>query len=148
VPPSPDATLLNDSQRRHLGVTLSQIQRLLHEVLALLTSGTPAGGMVADAHDIPAEFTRRAPALVAEIDAQIAALANRFDLPRREQSRYRWVRAVLGTSIDHLEDTRAVSLRAYGEVHPELAAALDPDLRALQERLRGLLATLQWGTNP
>jgi hypothetical protein len=33
-------------------------------------------------------------------------------------------------------------------VHPELAAALDPDLRALQERLRGLLATLQWGTNP
>jgi transposase-like protein len=148
VPPSPAATLLNDSQRRHLGVTLSQIQRLLHEVLALLTSGTPTGGLVADAHDIPAEFTRRAPALVAEIDAQIAALANRFDLPRREQSRYRWVRAVLGTSIDHLEDTRAVSLRAYGEVHPGLAAALDPDLRVLQERLRGLLATLQWGTNP
>lgn len=148
MPPLPDATLLNDSQRRHLGVTLSHIQRLLHEIVALLNTAAPPGGLVTDAQDIPAEFARRAPALVAQLDAQIALLADRFDLPRREQSRYRWVRAVLGISIDHLEDTRAASMRAYGEVHPELAAALDPGLRTLQEQLRALLSTLEWGTNP
>lgn len=141
-----DAALLNDSQRRHLGVTLSQIQRLLHEIVSLLNSAAPPGGLVTETQDLPAEFARRAPALVAQLDARIAALADRFALPRREHSRYRWVRAVLGISIDHLEDTRAASLRAYGDVHPGLAGALDPELRLLQEELRGMLTTLEWGT--
>jgi len=145
VPPSPEATLLNDSQRRHLGVTLSQIQRLLHEIVSLLNATAPPGGLVTDAQDIPAEFARRAPAMVAELDTRIAALADRFELPRREHSRYRWVRAVLGISIDHLEDTRAASLRAYGEVNPGLGAVLDPELRTLQEELRAMLTTLEWG---
>ena len=127
-------------------MTLSQIQRLLHEIVSLLNTPASQSGMVTDAQDIPGEFARRAPALIAQIDAEIAALADRFDLPRREQSRHRWVRAVLGISIDHLEDTRAASLRAYGDVHAGLAAVLDPELRTLQERLRALLTTLEWGT--
>jgi len=144
VPPSLDASLLNDSQRRHLGVTLSQIQRLLHEIVSLLNTAAPPGGLVTEAQDIPEQFARRAPALVAQLDSRIAALADRFELPRREHSRYRWVRAVLGISIDHLEDTRAASLRAYGAVNPGLAGVLDPELRLLQEELRAMLTALEW----
>jgi hypothetical protein len=46
-------------------------------------------------------------------------------------------------SIDDLEDTRAGSLRAYGDVDPGLAQVLDPGLRAVQEELRGLLELLE-----
>lgn len=140
-----DAALLNDSQRRHLGVTLSQIQRLLHEIV-LQVQGPAAHGLVHETQDVPAEFARQVPALVERVDARIGALAERFALPRREHSRYRWVRAVLGISIDNLEDTRAASLHAYGDVHPGLASALDPELRALQEELRSMLTTLEWGS--
>jgi hypothetical protein len=136
--------LLNESQRRHLGVTLSQMQRLLHEIDALVQSSAPQNGLVTEADDVPGGFARTFTEKLALIDGRIAALANRFDLPRREQSRFRWVRAVLGTSIDNLEDTRAKNLRAYGPVHPALADVLDPELLALQEQLRALLAALEW----
>ncbi|HEV8612290.1 MAG TPA: hypothetical protein VGQ73_02195 [Gemmatimonadales bacterium] len=140
---SPDAALLNEHQRRHLGITLGQMQQLLHEIGALLNTPAPQDGLVTEADDIPSEFMRRAPQAIAQIDAGIAALAERFELPRRERSRFRWARAVLGISIDNLEDSRAGKLRAYGEVNPELAAALDPELFALQSQLRALLFLLE-----
>ncbi|HEV8149962.1 MAG TPA: hypothetical protein VGP61_07225 [Gemmatimonadales bacterium] len=138
-----DAALLNEHQRRHLGITLGQMQQLLHEIAALLHTPAPQDGLVTEADDIPPEFARRAPQAIARLDAGIAALAERFALPRRERSRFRWARAVLGISIDNLEDSRASKLRAYGEVNPELAAALDPELHALQSQLRALLFLLE-----
>jgi hypothetical protein len=143
VPGSPEATLLNDHQRRHLGITLGQVQRLLHQIGALLTAPAPRDGLETEADDLPAEFGRRAPEAIAGLDRKIAQLADRFALERREHSRYRWVRAVLGISIDDLEDVRAESLRPYGDVDPALAPALDPGLRAVQDELRGLLALLE-----
>ena len=139
----PDAALLNDHQRRHLGITLGQVQRLLRQIGELLRFPGPAGGIETETDDLPAEFALGAAAALADLDARITALADRFELPRREHSRLRWVRAVLSMSIDDLEDTRAGSLRAYGDVDPGLAQVLDPGLRAVQEELRGLLELLE-----
>jgi hypothetical protein len=145
--PVSDASLLNDSQRRHLGITLSQLQRLLREIAILLNTPAPHEGLVTEADDIPQEFARHAPHTIALLNARIGDLTQRFDLPHRQQSRLRWVRAVLGIGIDDLEDTRARSLRAYGEVHPELAATLDPAVRDLQGHLRALLFLLDSGAD-
>jgi hypothetical protein len=144
--PVTHASLLNDSQRRHLGITLSQLQRLLREIAILVNTPAPRDGLVTEADDVPAEFTRHAPQVIALLNARIGELTNRFDLPHREQSRLRWVRAVLGIGIDDLQDTRAVSLRSYGDVHPALAAALDPAVQELQRQLRGLLFLRESGT--
>jgi hypothetical protein len=141
--PVSDASLLNDSQRRHLGITLSQLQRLLREIAILVNTPAPRDGLVTEADDVPAEFARHAPQVIALVNARIGELTNRFDLPHREQSRLRWVRAVLGIGIDDLQDSRAMSLRAYGDVHPGLAAALDPAVRDLQGQLRALLFLLE-----
>ena len=141
--PPPEAELLNEHQRRHLGITLVQLQRFLNEVSVLLATPAPRLGLVTEADDLPADFARAAPSAIAVLDARIARLAERFDLPAREQSRFRWVRAVLGHSIDNLEDTRARALRAYGDVHPDLAQALDPALVDLQGGVRGLLRLLE-----
>lgn len=48
VLPPTDAALLNDSQRRHLGVTLSHMQRLLHEIVALLNTPAPRDGLLTE----------------------------------------------------------------------------------------------------
>ena len=141
-----EASLLNDSQRRHLGITLSHLQRLLREVSILLNTPAARDGLVTEADDIPPEFTRHAPPVIARVNEQIGALSDRFELPQREQSRLRWVRAVLGIGIDDLQDTRAVSLRSYGDVHPALAPALDPSVQELQRQLRALLFLLDAGT--
>jgi hypothetical protein len=140
-----DAGLLNDHQRRHLGVTLGRIQRLIRELEAMLDSPPRRDGMELDVDDIPPEVRLRAIPTLEDLNARIDELADRFDLPRRESSRFRWVRAVLGVSIDHLEDSRSTALRAFGAVHPALARALDPSLKALQERLNALLSLLHAG---
>ena len=145
--PAPDAALLNEHQRRYVGVTLGQCQQLLHEILALLNTPASQSGLVIEADDLPLEFARRAPLEIARIDAAIGELAERFDLPRREESRLRWIRAALGISTDDLEDTRAGSLHRYGRVDPALSAALDPAIGALQAQLRALLTLLEWGSN-
>jgi hypothetical protein len=143
VAPASDASLLNEHQRRHLGITLGQMQQLLHEIGGLLDTPAHQEGLVTEANDIPGAFARLAPGALAQLDARFDALAERFELPRRERSRFRWVRAVLSISIDHLEDSRAASMRAYGEVQPGLAAALDPELGAVKEQLRALLFLLE-----
>jgi hypothetical protein len=142
--PSADAALLNEHQRRHLGITLGQIQQLLHEITALLQA-PPRDGLVLEEDDIPAEFARRAPQAIAQLEAEIARLGQRFELPSRARSRFRWVRSVLSISIDNVEDSRAARLRAYGTVNSELAPVLDPELRALQGQLRALLFLLDSG---
>jgi hypothetical protein len=145
VSPPSEAALLNEPQRRHLGITLVQLQRFLNE--ARLLAATPAlrEGLVTETDDLPPAFAHAAPAAIAALTARIGRMAERFHLPAREQSRFRWVRAALSVSIDNLQDTRARALKAYGEVHPELPEALDPALADLQTGLRELLRLLEHG---
>lgn len=135
--------LLNESQRRHLGVTLSRIQTLLQSIRHLTVAPAPTGGLITELNDLPPQFTRDAPELLLAIESELGALAAQFGIPVRERSRYRWVRAVLGNSIDNLEDTRPSKLHPYGPVHPDLEAALDPALLDLQRQLRELLRLLE-----
>jgi hypothetical protein len=143
--PPVSADLLNEPQRRHLGVTLSRIQTLLQNIRHLIAAPASPGGLITEVNDLPDEFAREAPAHLLAIESELGALAAQFGIPARERSRYRWVRAVLGNSIDNLEDTRPAKLHPYGPVHPELEALLDPTLRDLQRRLRDLLLLLESG---
>jgi hypothetical protein len=137
--------LLNEPQRRHLGVTLSQIQAFLQNIRHMVADPVSTGGLISEVNDLPGRFVRDAPRILDHIDAELDDLAERFGIPAREHSRYRWVRAVLGNSIDNLEDTRPGKLHPYGTVHPDLTAVLDPPLLDLQQRLRDLRALLESG---
>lgn len=137
--------LLNEPQRRHLAVALSRIQTLLQDIRSMVTASPTTEGLITELNDVPEEFIRRAPPLLLAAEADLGWLADRFGIPPRERSRYRWVRAVLGNSLDNLEDTRPAKLHPYGSVHPDLEAALDPALRDLQRQLQDLLALLESG---
>jgi hypothetical protein len=65
------------------------------------------------------------------------------DLPRREGSRLRRIRTVLGILASDLEDARAEKLQGYGTVDPALAGVLDPGIAELQQELRSLEDLLQ-----
>ncbi len=59
-------------------------------------------------------------------------------LPRREHSQRRWVRSVVNLAINDRYEICALEHRGYGEVHPRLAAVLDPGIRDLQGQLAAL----------
>lgn len=144
-PPSQEWPRLTEDQRRHLGITLGRLQQQLREVGRALTQPAPRDGVVIEAEDLPPAFHRDAAGIIARISQGIAVLASRFDLPRREGSRLRWVRAILGILGSDLEDARAEKLRGYGTVDPALAGVLDPGIEELQQELRRLEDLLQSG---
>jgi hypothetical protein len=115
----------------------------LREVELALTLSVPREGLVIEADDLPLPFRREAAGIIARVHQRVTALARRFDLPRREGSRLRWVRAELGILGTDLEDARAEKLRGYGRVDPELAGVLDPGIGELQDDLRALERLLQ-----
>jgi hypothetical protein len=120
-------SLLTSNQQRRLGTHL----RLLLDDLAALSelpemaqAGT-AGGRV-----------RR---LVDAARAAASALRVRLELPPDHgPALARRVAATAEVWAVRVEDLRARRLRAYGEVHPGLAAVLDPPLDELRRALVAL----------
>jgi hypothetical protein len=142
---SPDHPRLTEAQRRHLAITLGLVQQQLRAVETALTLPAAQEGLVTQVEDLPTAFRQDAAEIIARINQQVTALAGQFDLPRREGSRLRWVRAILGILWSDLEDARAARLRGYGNVDPALAGVLDPSIEMLQMELRSLERLLESG---
>lgn len=117
--------LTDDQQRRlstHLRLLLDDLDRL-EELPGLATAG--AGGQV-----------RR---LIGQAREAASAVRAGLDLPpERGPTLRRRVAAAAEVWAVRVEDLRVSRLRAYGDVHPDLAAALDP----LLDRLRRVLLAL------
>jgi hypothetical protein len=141
--PPPAEPRLTEAQRRHLAITLGLLQQQLREVETMLALPAPQEGLATEAEDLPSSFGHEATGIIARINHRVAALAGRFDLPRREGSRFRWVRSVLGILDNDLEDARAEKMGGYGAVDPALAAVLDPGIGQLQQDVRALQGLLE-----
>jgi uncharacterized protein YceH (UPF0502 family) len=139
TPPDP---LLTDPQRRHLTVTLAQLEDAVHEVMAAVDAPATSGALRAEVDDLPQKFRLRAPRDLEEIQRRIQSLADRFNLGLEPASRFRRVLPILSGSVDRLEDSRSFRLSGYGTVDPGLSAALDPAIDDLQQRLLALAALL------
>ena len=121
------APLLNENQRRRLITHLRLLREDLENLLRLpaLAPDTPAG--------------RRVGEVVGRIEAEIRALRVAFGLREDEKPLLRrHVAAVAEVWWARVEDLRARRLKAYGEVHPDLPAALDPHVERLEDLLLDL----------
>jgi hypothetical protein len=134
--------LLTDPQRRHLTVTLAQLEDAVREVRAAVDSPAASGVLRAETDDLPTRFRRRAVRELAEIEARMQSLVDQFHLRLEPVSRLRRVLPLLSGSADRLEDTRSARLSGYGAVDSRLAAVLDPAIDDLQQRLLALAALL------
>jgi hypothetical protein len=122
-------SLLNEQQRRrlatHLGLLVSDLEALGRAPELGREGG---GGAYAEVKDAIAT-TRRA------VDAMRATLGL---APDRAPSFARRVAAAAEVWGARIEDLRARRLKAYGPVHHELAATLDPGLDEVLRRLEAL----------
>ena len=140
------APLLNQSQRRHLTVTLGLMDEALHKVEILVEETGASSPLAGDS--LPPAFVAQAPARLARVRLLSATLADRFGLHWSEPSRRRSVHALLSTLMVRLEDSYAGKLHGYGPVHPELRDRLDPGLDALQAELGALQRLLAGPASP
>ena len=77
---TPTDALLTDPQRRHLTVTLAQLEDAVREVRAAIDSPAASGVLRAETDDLPARFGRRAVRDLAEIEARMQSLWTEFHL--------------------------------------------------------------------
>ena len=120
-------TELNESQRRHLAVSLRHIGRLLDDCDPLLRALSPAQrSMVGDS--------------IERVRRSLFAFADRFGIataaPALDARHGLAVQAAMaGITADEM---RARSLRGYGSIGAETAAAIERECDALQSALRDL----------
>ena len=121
------ARLLNENQRRRIFTHLRLLREDLENLLRLpaLAPDTPAG--------------RRVGEVIGRIEAEIRALRVAFGMREDEKPLLRrHVAAIAEVWWARVEDLRARRLKAYGEVHPNLPAALDPHVERLEDLLLDL----------
>ena len=116
--------LLNENQRRRIITHLRLLRENLESLLRLpaLAPDTPAG--------------RRIGEVVGRVEAEIRSLRVAFGLRDDEKPLLRrHVAAIAEVWWARVEDLRARRLKAYGEVHPDLPATLDPHVERLEDLL-------------
>lgn len=119
--------LLNENQRRRVVTHLRLLREDLENIMRLpaLAPDTPAGRRIGD--------------VVGRIEAEIRALRVTFGLREDEKPLlHRHVAAIAEVWWSRVEDLRARRLKSYGEVHPDLPAALDPHVERLEDLLLDL----------
>jgi hypothetical protein len=135
--------MLSDGQRRHIAVFLSRLEEALDDLERLAAQPVRADRVLArERADLPVRYGEAVGSDVTALRDDVRRLAAALQLVPRERSRARQARALLGSMLVQLEDTRARSLRAYGAVDAAEASALDPALEVMRARLGRLLDRL------
>ena len=135
---------LNGPQRRHFEVVLASLEDALVRIEQLAgTTGPDARLLTQRSADVRAGFSGRVAAPIASIRERIGRLVRALELGAKQPSTARTIRALLNAQIVHLEDSNAHRLRAYGNVDPRAATALDPELQALERDLFAILEAMR-----
>ncbi len=121
---------LNQYQRRSLGVTLRLLEKALDDIEALLAADHQ--GLLYAVHtELTPELEMELRQLSGNVRALLAELAQRYQLPVQREDGLRIISARLSSAWENLEDSRPRKLRRYGQLDPEVAEELEPQVEAL-----------------
>jgi hypothetical protein len=132
--------LLNTAQRSSLTIGLRAFEMHLRQADTWLRGGEERGILYRRSLDLSSEGRAVARAQIAAALAQIAALAERFDLTVTEDDLGAAIAAQMSVDWANLSDARSAKLRRYGAVNPRLADLLDVDLDRLAQLALSLAA--------
>lgn len=120
--------LLNPGQRRSVTVTLRNFEISLRQALTWLDGKNENGILYRETLRLSAPKRAEMRRAIEAALAEIAATSELFALESDEQEAGGLIRSEMSVAWANLLDTRSKKLRGYGEVHPQLAKALDPHI--------------------
>ena len=122
-----DRPLLNANQQRRVATHLRMLREDVNDVASWPELGRPGA---------PYDALRT---VIARLGAAVDALGRQLALPPHDPPPLRRrVQATAEVWASSMEDVKARHLKAYGRVHPELAATLDPRVDELVTLLQQL----------
>lgn len=121
---------LNQYQQRSLGVTLRLLEKTLDDIEALLAADHQ-GLLYAVRTEISPEREMELRRLSKDARAVLAEMMRQYELPLQQEDGLRIISARLSSAWENLEDSRPRKLRRYGQVDPEVAEELEPQVEAL-----------------
>ena len=140
--------LLNTAQRSSLTIGLRAFEMHLRQADAWLRGGEERGILYRRSLDLSPERRAAVRAQIAAALAQIAELAERFDLSATEDDLGATIASLMSVDWANLCDTRSAKLHRYGDVDPRLAGLLDADIDALAQRALAVAALGRDGEVP
>ncbi|HJT57242.1 MAG TPA: hypothetical protein VJ761_12155 [Ktedonobacteraceae bacterium] len=130
----PLAKLLSENHRRVLANTLRRVELAAWRLEEQLTRETTLHLTLTRFTHAPTQEQRSILLqLTKQIRLQVTRLASDYQLEVGEQDMMRTIMGEFTILWCDLEDIRPSKLRAYGVVHPQLQAVLDPPLQRLIE---------------
>lgn len=120
---------LNPYQKNSLAVQLRHLEQALRDVRQQMAA--PQDGILFKRTGVPKSVRRKLEPLIGQMLAEIALLAERFDLENQVDDLGAVVRAEMAGAWEGLYDTLSPKLARYGDVDPALAETLDPHLQRL-----------------
>lgn len=126
--------IVTNAQRRALRIGLCHIETDLAWIETLL-GWTYKGVMTTFDDDVDVSARQELRSKIGEARELIGSLARTFGLEREVISKSRWIGGHVVQLWVVTEECQSRYLRAYGEVAPDLPAAVDPAARQLGELL-------------
>jgi hypothetical protein len=134
---------LTDSQQRHLGVFLAQVEDTVLAIERLATAPPSRSALRLDRPDFPPGFADSIGPEIARFRDELARLIQLVGLEPLETSRRREAQGLLAIAIVQLQDAGSRGLRGYGDIDPSLTAILDPALESLRASLTRIAGHLE-----
>ncbi|MGQ9834262.1 MAG: hypothetical protein ACUVRJ_10815 [Candidatus Villigracilaceae bacterium] len=134
--------LLNPHQHSALAITLRQVEKTLRSILHDLVNEEQAI-LYQSKITLPEDKRPEVKQLVEAALEQIVWLAQTFELPPQIIDNTATLRGPLALLRSDLYDAHAAKLRRFGDVNPDLEAALDPTIDHLIELLAEITRVAQ-----
>jgi hypothetical protein len=130
---------LNESQQRAVAVALRQLEERLGRIEDIIERDESGALFHRSRPKWSREETERVGAILAELRATIASVAEAHELPAEERDPGREIAGLLRVSWESLAEVDSRRLRSYGRVDPGLRGTLDPAL----ERMMALVSAME-----
>lgn len=126
------APLLNESQRRSLGVTMRRVELAVWRLEERLSRTKPPDLVLTRFTNEPNDEQRSMLLrLITEVRREIAQVAEDYNLEVNEEDGMRSIMGEFTLLWADLEDTRPQKLRRYGPVRPQAIETLGPPVQRL-----------------
>jgi hypothetical protein len=121
---------LNANQKLALEVRMRSLEQRLHQIRMRLHDGVE-DGLLTQTRPMAKEASACIEAEIERMLAEIAVIAQEFELQGSVEDAGRRVSAEMSVAWADLHDTLSPKLKRYGAVDPSLGDTLDPHLRNL-----------------